>query len=77
MADKKLCSGGAPVINADCQGVSLMYFSFIGSVSNAHCFGVFSSSNESKEAGEKMMGDRVKMLLPNFSTFMAEDVCLC
>lgn len=33
MADKELCSGGAPLINADCQGASLMYFSFKGSVS--------------------------------------------
>ena len=38
----KTCVQGEPrLINADCQGASLMYFSFKESVSNTHCFGGF------------------------------------
>lgn len=36
---KSCVQGEPPLINADCQGASLMYFSFKESVSNAHCFG--------------------------------------
>jgi len=36
---KTCVQGEALLINADCQGASLMYFSFKEIVSNAHCFG--------------------------------------
>lgn len=38
---KSCVQGEPPLINADCQGASLMYFSFKESVSNAHCIGEF------------------------------------
>lgn len=52
-----------------------MYFSFKESVSNAHCFGVFSSYNVSREGGAGVReGNCLEMLLPDSSTFMDEDV---
>lgn len=48
---KSCVQGEPPLINADCQGASLMYFSFKESVSNAHCFGEFSLSNVSRGGG--------------------------
>lgn len=41
---KSRVQGEPSLINADCQGASLMYFSFKESVSNAHGFFFFSSS---------------------------------
>lgn len=48
---KSCVQGEPPLINADCQGASLMYFSFKESVSNAHCFGEFSLPNVSWGGG--------------------------
>lgn len=56
---KSCVQGEPPLINADCQGASLMYFSFKESVSNAHCFGEFSLSNVNREEAVRMGGGTV------------------
>lgn len=54
-----------------------MYFSFKESVSNAHCFGVFSFYNVSRKGGAGMDGDCDERLLLDSSSFMDEDVYSC
>lgn len=74
---KSCVQGEPPLINADCQGASLMYFSFKESVSNAHCFGVFSLSNVSRKGGAGMERNSDESFLPDSSTFMDEGICEC
>lgn len=54
-----------------------MYFSFKESVSNAHCFGVFSLSNVSRKGGAGMEGNCDERLLPDSSSFMDDDIYSC
>lgn len=74
---KSCVQGEPPLINADCHGASLMYFSFKESVSNAHCFGVFSLSNVSRKGGAGMEGNCDERLLPESSSFMDDDIYSC
>lgn len=68
---KSCVQGEPPLINADCQGASLMYFSFKESVSNAHCFGGFRLSDVSQRNGGFLKH------LPDAPSFMGEDIYSC
>lgn len=74
---KSRVQGEPSLINADCQGASLMYFSFKESVSNAHRFfgGIFflflsfGSFVVSRMGGAEMGGQRNRETLDS-SAFM-------
>lgn len=66
---KSCVQGEPPLINADCQGASLMYFSFKESVSNAHCFGGLSLSNVSRKGGVGLEGNWDERHIPDACGF--------
>ena len=69
---KSCVQGEPPLINADCQGASLMYFSFKESVSNARCFGGFQLVQREQKGRRRDEG-----LLLDPSSFMDDDIYSC
>lgn len=74
---KSCVQGEPPLINADCQGASLMYFSFKESVSNAHCFGGLSLYSVSRKGSVGIEENCDKRLLLDSFRCKDEDIYSC